>query len=252
MKKRTVVTVGLVVLAAIAVFGGLAYAASIFTKTLEGKVKIRGISVSVATFSNSSATSSIDSIDFPDVIQGNASSSTFYVKNVGNVGVSLTSTNTVPGSVGTLEIKFDGEASKLLPVDGVAKVDISLKTASNAPQGNVDFDIGLVATPATGSAPPPPPPTSPPTTGPAVSFSATIQPLLSTSCVGCHGTSGGVTLSSYSGVSAVVSPGNAAGSLIYKAVTGNGVPKMPLVGANLSATQIQAIADWINQGALNN
>ena len=49
----------------------------------------------------------------------------------------------------------------------------------------------------------------------------------------------------------VVVAGNAANSLLYRAVTGNGVTRMP-PGGSLTAAQVQSIADWINQGALNN
>jgi hypothetical protein len=96
---------------------------------------------------------------------------------------------------------------------------------------------------------------SPTSTATTVGYSATIQPLLATYCgPSCHGASGrgGVNLSTYAGTLATVVPGNAAGSRLYRSLTGtSGVSKMP-PGSSLSAGQMRAFADWINQGAPNN
>ncbi len=53
----------------------------------------------------------------------------------------------------------------------------------------------------------------------------------------------------------MVTPGNATGSLLYQALTGTGgAVRMGNGGAygTFTAAQVQAVADWINQGALNN
>ncbi len=84
-----------------------------------------------------------------------------------------------------------------------------------------------------------------------VSYSATIQPLLNASCTLCHGTvvaAAGISLNSYGGIMQTVVAGNAAGSLLYTSVQGGTMP----IGVTLSIADIQAIADWINQGALFN
>lgn len=112
---------------------------------------------------------------------------------------------------------------------------------------------GVTPTPTPAPTPTPVPTPAPTPTPTTVSYSGVIQPLLNANCIACHSTNGsaGVTLTSYSSTMSTVVAGNAANSLLYKAVTGNGVTKMP-IGGSLSAAQIQSIADWINQGALNN
>ncbi|MBI4304596.1 MAG: cytochrome c [Chloroflexi bacterium] len=89
----------------------------------------------------------------------------------------------------------------------------------------------------------------------AVSYSATIQPIFNSSCVSCHGVRGAedINLTSYSATmgSRVVVPGRASNSKLYRSVSDAGDDRMP-PGGNLSARQVQAIADWINQGARDN
>ncbi|MGB8216556.1 MAG: hypothetical protein WCE94_04565, partial [Candidatus Methanoperedens sp.] len=89
------------------------------------------------------------------------------------------------------------------------------------------------------------------TTG-SVSYSATVQPILSGYC-SCHPTSG-VSFSSYANTLNTVVAGNAASSRLYQSLMGTGgVTKMPpRSSSQLTAAQITAIQNWINQGALNN
>ena len=92
----------------------------------------------------------------------------------------------------------------------------------------------------------------------AVSYAATIQPVWDASCGGCHGSNGGLTLTSYANLMAgdsnngpVVVPGDGANSPIMKRLNGVG-GLMPQGGPALSASTITAIETWINQGAHNN
>ena len=81
-----------------------------------------------------------------------------------------------------------------------------------------------------------------------------VNGIMQTSCVGCHSGSSppaGINLSSYNGVIAAVTKGNASTSAIFNAVNLPN-PAMPRGGAPLTATQVLAIKDWINAGALNN
>ncbi|MBI2858187.1 MAG: c-type cytochrome [Chloroflexi bacterium] len=114
-------------------------------------------------------------------------------------------------------------------------------------------------TPTPTTAPPPttaPTTTPPPTTTVApVSYAATVQPLFNQYCASCHGASAiaGVDLRTHASTmaSGKVTAGNAQASKLYKALNGTGAPQMPPTGA-IPAAGIQAVADWINQGALNN
>jgi hypothetical protein len=103
-----------------------------------------------------------------------------------------------------------------------------------------------------------------------VSFGNDVQPIFTNSCVnaGCH-PGGGAPFSLAAGQSYAdmvnvqatagcttekrVLPGNAASSVLYKRVSGSSCgSQMPFGAPALSAADIQRIADWINQGALNN
>jgi len=82
-----------------------------------------------------------------------------------------------------------------------------------------------------------------------VTFSATIWPVIQTSCLGCHsGTSpsGNILLASYSNIATLASNGTLLNSL-----KGSGVPQMP-VGSSLSSCRIRQFQIWINNGFLNN
>jgi len=84
-------------------------------------------------------------------------------------------------------------------------------------------------------------------------FSSINSNIIQTKCISCHGSppSSGYNFSSYSALlsAGVVSPGNAAGSQFYIQVNAG---LMPQGGPPLSSTEIQAIQDWINNGAQNN
>lgn len=99
-----------------------------------------------------------------------------------------------------------------------------------------------------------------------VFFSGQIQPIFNSSCAGCHGTNGGLTLTSgvsYGELYHVpasssctslhrVLPGDVLNSVLYIKVAGTACgDRMPL-GGSLSQIEIDLIRDWIDQGALNN
>ena len=90
-----------------------------------------------------------------------------------------------------------------------------------------------------------------------VNFSTEIKPLFS-SCTGCHGSSGGLSLSSYTSLmtggesGAVVTPGDGAGSLLIKKLRGTAGTRMPKGQDPLNDTTINLIETWINEGAKDN
>ncbi len=90
-----------------------------------------------------------------------------------------------------------------------------------------------------------------------VNFSTEIMPLFS-SCTGCHGDSGGLSLSSYNSLmtggnsGAVVTPGDGSGSLLVKKLRGTAGTQMPKDQAPLNDSTINLIETWINEGALDN
>ena len=82
-----------------------------------------------------------------------------------------------------------------------------------------------------------------------VSYSATIAPILTDNCTGCHNSSnpsGGIILTNYSKVQSVASSG-----VLMNALTGKGVPVMPPSGP-LSACMILQFQIWIRNGMPNN
>ncbi|RYY20770.1 MAG: hypothetical protein EOO04_19405 [Chitinophagaceae bacterium] len=86
----------------------------------------------------------------------------------------------------------------------------------------------------------------------AVTFSATITPLLTSyGCTGCHsGTapSGNFVLTSYNAVKAKINDGRLFGAINHQA----GFRPMPQGGNKMAACDINKIKAWIDRGALNN
>jgi len=100
-------------------------------------------------------------------------------------------------------------------------------------------------------------PVIPPPT-PTVCFENDVLPLFQSNCAksGCHDAATaneGYILDSFSNiVSRGIIPGDSTNSEIYKALTGNGVERMPKDPNNpLTAAQIHVIATWISEGATN-
>lgn len=82
-------------------------------------------------------------------------------------------------------------------------------------------------------------------------YSSLAQQIFTPRCITCH-SNRNYRLNSHAQVLRTVTPGNAANSLLYQAVTvGRDGGKMPQ-GGGLSSAQIKAIEDWINSGAPNN
>jgi hypothetical protein len=84
-----------------------------------------------------------------------------------------------------------------------------------------------------------------------VSFSEDVWPILEKYALTAHGGKGGVFLESYADIMNYVEPGNLEGSLLYRALIGDGMQKMPL-GNPLPDELVQTIHNWIEQGAKEN
>ena len=91
-----------------------------------------------------------------------------------------------------------------------------------------------------------------------VDFAAEVKPMLEAKCLGCHGeklklskldlrTRESAIDGGAHGPSLV--PGNAEQSRMYRHVAGLEAPAMPMRGEALSATEIDALKRWIDQGA---
>jgi mono/diheme cytochrome c family protein len=102
------------------------------------------------------------------------------------------------------------------------------------------------------------PATQPAAGGAAVSFANDIRPIIESRCINCHGgnrTEEGLNLTTHANILAgsdngpVVTPGDAANSLLVEMVA---TQKMPKRGPKLTPPQIQLITDWVSQGALDN
>ena len=94
--------------------------------------------------------------------------------------------------------------------------------------------------------------------GATVSFANEILPIIQSRCINCHGgdkTEEGLSMNTHAEImagsenGAILVPGDAASSLIIEMVASGDMPKR---GPKLTPPQIQLIADWINQGALDN
>lgn len=94
-----------------------------------------------------------------------------------------------------------------------------------------------------------------------VSFSKTVQPMLLDHCIRCHGDDkeGGLSILNYEGVMAggksgsFVVPGDPEGSRIITSVEKTKEPFMPpRIFPALTEDRIQALRQWISEGAKNN
>ena len=87
-----------------------------------------------------------------------------------------------------------------------------------------------------------------------ISYSTTIQPIFTNNCTGCHGGSGGLSLTSYSLLmeNDVVNPGNSAESQLIKKLKGTAGTQMPKNQNPLDDATIDLIETWIDEGAENN
>ena len=84
-----------------------------------------------------------------------------------------------------------------------------------------------------------------------VSFSQDVWPILEKYALTAHGGKGGVFLESYEDILNYVEPENPEGSLLYRALIGDGMQQMP-PGNPLPDELIQTIHIWIEQGAKEN
>ena len=90
----------------------------------------------------------------------------------------------------------------------------------------------------------------------SVDYTTEIQPIFNNNCGGCHTTnsSGGLNLSSYDNLmsSDTVIPGDHASSILFdRIIRENSEPgDMPPGNNQLDESEIQLIADWIDEGAL--
>ena len=91
-----------------------------------------------------------------------------------------------------------------------------------------------------------------------ISYSSTIQPIFNTNCTPCHitSTSNNLSLSNYANIMSgdsengpVIDAGDHANSLLWQYVNSG---TMPPGNSNLTASQINLIATWIDEGALDN
>ena len=88
--------------------------------------------------------------------------------------------------------------------------------------------------------------------GAQVDFESQIQTIFNYSCTGCHGNSGGLNLTTYSGVmtggntGAAIVAGDHASSLLWVRVENGSMPP----SGTLSSDQVDLIAQWIDEGAL--
>tara|TARA_R110000868_G_scaffold304437_3_gene564991 strand:+ start:12382 stop:12792 length:411 start_codon:yes stop_codon:yes gene_type:complete len=96
-----------------------------------------------------------------------------------------------------------------------------------------------------------------------VSYANQVQPIFNSSCTSCHGSNGGVNLSSFSllmgsvgnnyGNQLVVPNDADASGLVDKLEPSpDHGSRMPIGSSPLSSTQIETIRTWINEGATNN
>jgi hypothetical protein len=195
------------------------------------------------------------SIDFGNVAVGQSGEQPFRIVNVGSVSLNANLTL----SCTDFTFVSGGGTHAIAPGETLA-VTVRYTAATSGPSSCTIF-TGLPCSEITASANGFVPST--------VSFATDIQPIFTTSCVGCHGPpqpTGDTDLTagaSYGSLVNVVSsgyapavrviPGDTTHSVLYHKVFGTGQygPAMPL-GGTISQSDRTKIRTWIIEGARNN
>jgi mono/diheme cytochrome c family protein len=141
-----------------------------------------------------------------------------------------------------------------LALQPTEEINIATETPTNPPSPTVLPTETLQATePAAATQPAVQSPQ-----GATVSFVNDVFPIIQSRCINCHGgdrTEEGLVMLTYADIMAgsdngpVITAGDAENSLLAELVS---TQKMPKRGPKLTPPQVQAIIDWINQGALDN
>ncbi len=90
-----------------------------------------------------------------------------------------------------------------------------------------------------------PNPTPAPTPSNNVTYTSHVKSYIDNNCVGCHGSSGGVSLQTYAQVKAQAD----AGRILARAINGSGSGPMPPSGL-MPQTTLDTLQIWLDQGAL--
>tara|TARA_B100000809_G_scaffold266153_1_gene327575 strand:+ start:3957 stop:4355 length:399 start_codon:yes stop_codon:yes gene_type:complete len=84
-----------------------------------------------------------------------------------------------------------------------------------------------------------------PTSSGAITYTSHIKSMVDNNCVVCHGSSGGITLQTYSQVKSQAD----AGRILARAINGSGTGPMPPSGL-MPQTNLDTLQMWLDQGAL--
>ena len=186
------------------------------------------------------------SIAFGSIISGGSADESFSISSIGTDTLQLDSIR-----VGNTAFSTDAATPiKLAPGHSIT-VTVTFQPASSG-EFSTQLEIYSNSTPSpehlslSGSA------------SSAVSYISSVQPVWDANCSGCHGTNGGLNLSSYTQLmmggnsGAAVTPGDGDNSLIIQRLRGIGGSRMPLSAPAVPDATIETIETWIDQGALNN
>lgn len=134
----------LVTLLILAIVGGVAYA--IYSKSVPSHIKVitppeeePEPTIALEFYEDEACTTVTTFVEWGNVEQGDKKTMTiFYTKNVGEASVEIEGKSNLPPEVGKLDIQFE---KATLSVGEVTKTEGILKVKSDAPLGDVDFDI---------------------------------------------------------------------------------------------------------------
>ncbi|OGO06414.1 MAG: hypothetical protein A2Y92_02655 [Chloroflexi bacterium RBG_13_57_8] len=195
---------------------GAAYGATVFQKSLNANVRVIGGEASFEFYANQSATQVVTSVSLPDVELGGMSTFTVYIRNNGSVTETVSAGgNSIPASVGTLTLTFDGQSQATLAPGAVCRVTGTLRMSSSAEGGPLNFSFTINANVAAGQTP-----TATPT---ATTLSG--QQLFNTYCLSCHASGAPNT--------------DLSGTQLVNFISGH------QTGSGLTATQVSAIANFV-------
>ena len=123
------------------------FAAVTFSKTVSSTGSVTAIG-NIAVFSDSTGQTSLNTITWGEVAPGSSITVSIYVKNTGNVPMTLAiaTANWVPATYGqylTISWNYQGQA---VQAGNLQKIDVTLASVANSPGGSFSANIIITGT----------------------------------------------------------------------------------------------------------
>jgi hypothetical protein len=144
MKKCKILAVALAI-SLVALIGVSAYAA--YLKSINAHVNITAVSqpqVGLTFYADEGCTTEANLVEFNSLPQGMTLVKTlFYAKNTGDVNATFIGGSTLPATVGTIAVRFNGNTNVTINTGDVVRVTGTITIRSDALVGDCGFSITM-------------------------------------------------------------------------------------------------------------